>query len=368
MAGTAFSTSNWTGYDEQSASNPSSALIDFTLIVDISTLSADWKSNVQSDGGDIRVTKGDDTELAIDVIDWAYNAGSPTGLIRLKWSGTLASVGTQNVRVWSGYTGGTAVAYDATETYGSDNVYDSNWKGYWPLHDANDRTGNGHHLTPMGGITVGGVTGQIGVATAFDGVNDLLEYTTDAIVTGVPVTMAAWVKGNSPSKFLVSSEQSSPSNGGLALTTVSSGATRVGGRSRDTGGYSEVSTSGGMATGWNHAAAVFGSSTSRFAWLDGTKSTETTASNTPSITGTNDEFMIGARAVFGGTQEWDGDMQHVHIHDVARPDAWIEHEYAQTNDQATFWGTWAWTAVGGGVNTTLFLAARKRRQQLLLDI
>ena len=166
MAGTTFSPANWSGYDAQTVTNPNSDLTGFTLLIDVSTFSSTWKSTVQPDAGDIRITKGSGsggTELAYDLIDWAYNQGSPTGWIRVLWSSQLAQSGTQEVYVYVGYTPGTAVAYDAAgdpSGYGPDNAYDVNWAAYWPLFDVNDRTSNNRDLTNNGADA--GATGKVG--------------------------------------------------------------------------------------------------------------------------------------------------------------------------------------------------------------
>src|SRR6056297_1214654 len=120
--------------------NPTSALTDFTLIVDLSTMPASWWSAVStSDGTRGRVYKGDGTtRLACDWID--FDDTAETGLLRVLWSGTLASTGTQELWIEPPVSGNDAVAAD--NTYGSDNAYDDDWEGYWPDGGGSDRTEN----------------------------------------------------------------------------------------------------------------------------------------------------------------------------------------------------------------------------------
>ncbi len=337
MAGTAFSAANWGGYDEQSATNPGSALTDFTLLIDISTLSSDWKSNVQSDAGDIRCTKGDGTtELATDVIDWAYNAGAPTGWIRVKWSGTLAASGTQNVRVYVSYTSGTAVVYDASETYGSDNAYDASWEQYYPLHDANDRTSNGRTATAGGapGPTFGDITGKVGSGTSLDGSDDYIDIG-DYVPEG-DHTLMIWCK-----------PPSSISAQAWAIGSSTTARAYLGWYSDETF-YARYGLQAQFASGsvtkdaWNHLAVYYDhSDTSAAAFLDGS------ASGTSSISqllAAPTNMNIGT--FNEGSNPVAMEVDEMQMHSVIRTVDWIAEEHAQSDDQSTFWGTWAWTGTG----------------------
>jgi hypothetical protein len=177
MPGTAFNAANWGGYAEaqvQSDYRPASTVTGFSFIIDLSDLPASFGSAVQSDGADIRVTDGTN-ELPYDLIDWNYNSGSPTGLLRVK--ADSATTGT-TVRVYADYTLGTAVAYDANDIsgFGSDNAYDADWEGYWPDGGGVDRTSNGRDTTAFGGVVAGDTAGKIGSATSFDGVDDYFTF------------------------------------------------------------------------------------------------------------------------------------------------------------------------------------------------
>jgi hypothetical protein len=104
-------------------SNPASAQTDFSLLVDLSTMPAEWWASVDTaDGTKGRAAKDDGaTELATDWID--FDSGAETGLVRVKWTGTLASSGVQKVRIYSPRA--SRSSYGATDTYGSDNAYDA---------------------------------------------------------------------------------------------------------------------------------------------------------------------------------------------------------------------------------------------------
>jgi hypothetical protein len=347
MAGTAFSPSNWDGYDEQSVANPGSALTDFTLIIDISDLSASWKGAVQSDGGDIRCTKGDDTELPLDVIDWDYGGGSPTGFIRVKWSGSLSDSGTQNVRVYAGH--GSAVMYDANETYGSDNAYDDDWVGYWPNGGGTDRTSGGHDADPVsaGNPTVGGESGQIGKATAYDGENDYCVVTNHADLVLTEGSIFAWISYTSNDAWQGVLDRFDSDDGGYSLSQWSTTSSPVmWARYQNTGNI--FSYGGTMGGGYQHLVGTF-SGTNTEVWID--NSSEDADSGSITISDPAIDAWVG-RGRIGSSAYWEDELNEVQLHSSVRSDDWIAEEYSQTNDNATFWGSWSWTELGGAAFTS----------------
>ena len=349
MAGTTFSPANWDGYDEQSVTNPSAALTDFTVLIDVSTLSATFKSTVQSDGADIRVAKGDNTELPYDLIGWAYNAGAPTGIIRAKYSGTMASSGTQNVRVFAGYTPGTAVAYSASETFGSDNAYDSNWYLYLPdggFGALGDRTSNGNTATGAGGISGGDSTGLLGIAaTNYDGVSgsyDLgVDDTLDSLA-GFSVSMFADMDGTSGASGLFS-DWASSGDGHLLFRLNGSTLQCYINNTTQTGPATQTGPS--SSAGFQQFAADYDGS-NLIASVDGSDGSGVSTSGTLTTTNTN-VLKIG-RSPHTSADASDMQACEIQFHTISRAAAWRAHEYLQVTNQASFFGTWAWTAAAGG--------------------
>ena len=137
-----------TGYASATIQNPDSALTDFTLIIDLAEIisdEADFGTAFNTDDqGRGRAYKSDGTtELACDWID--LDNSNSTGLLRVKFSGSLASTGTQTIRIYPPNTGNSQ--YAADDTYGSDNAYDDSWESYLPTQsDFLDRTSNGNDL------------------------------------------------------------------------------------------------------------------------------------------------------------------------------------------------------------------------------
>jgi hypothetical protein len=102
---------------------------------------------------------------------------------------------------------------------------------------------------------------------------------------------------------------------------------------------------------WSHHAVVYdGSTLSAYA-----NSSGVTASYTGAITDDSVDTRIGSYWTGSEPKSFFGNLQEFQLHTTARSVDWISHEYDQTNDNATFWGTWSWETSGGG--TTFSVSA-----------
>lgn len=113
-----------------------------------------------------------------------------------------------------------------------------------------------------------------------------------APVSAVPLTMACWFNGNNT---LTGALVSLSTNGGTAryslVASGPSGIIQAGATNSGGSGANGLSSTGFSSSVWNHAAAVYASTTSRSAFLNGgNKGTDTT-----SITASADRTLIGAR-------------------------------------------------------------------------
>jgi len=337
-----------TGYDLATVSNPDSALTDFTLVVDLSTMSEDWWDEVDtSDGtkGRAYAVDGDDENESELACDWVgFDNTGETGLLHVKWAGSLASSGTQKLRVYPPVSGNDSVAHDGT--YGQDNAYDANWGFNSP--DMDDDRVAGATATGTGSVSIGGGTGPIWKATAFDGTDDGIGYGTDGNIEGTgDYTVSMWVKGNGSQTSSIA-EQRNGDYRGTWQWKVDSLEPRWGCYAGH-GGQSSAwdptvsplwgATTSVVDNAWHHVVVVnaSGTLTGFFDSVEKTSDTDTT--------GTDLNENVSFCAGYDQRQSDDhftGSLAQFQIHNAARVADWIEHDYAQTNDNATFWGTWTW--------------------------
>src|SRR3990167_5201660 len=106
---------------------------DFPVYVNINNLPAGFHTNVnQTDARDIRVTKSDGTtELPREVV--FYTAASDTGELHFK-ADSVANATDTDFYIYYGNAG--ASDYAISDTYGANNVWDSNHKMVLHLKDA----------------------------------------------------------------------------------------------------------------------------------------------------------------------------------------------------------------------------------------
>lgn len=343
-----------TGYAEATATNPSNSLTDFTLLVDLSKMPSEWWNAIDtSDKEKLRVADESGTELPRDVISFTDNGdGTGSGWVRVKYSGTLSSSGTQGLRIYPPQA--SMSSYASGDTFGQHNAYDANWEGYWPDGGGVDRTANGNDLTANGGVSFGGAAGQVGDATNYDGTDDYGNVV-DATLNGLPashdMTAFFWFQAEAVG-------HGTDSKAGLVWEGTDdlmiypnddldgTGGTRV--FWRDLGDVI-ISEAGSdlIGTGWHHQAFVSRGSSDHEAYRDASSVGTSAASGGA---GPFDGVSVGA---FDAGQFFDGLIDEVQIHSTARSDAWISEEYDQSNDQDSFWslggGTWTWVAAGSSI-------------------
>lgn len=325
-----------TGYATAVVSNPSSDLTDFTLMIDLSSLPNDWWSAVNtSDGTKGRVTKNNGTELAADWIE--FDSTNHTGWVRVLWSGTLASSGTQILKLYPPMSANSSYGLD--DQYGGHDAYDTYWRGYWPDGGGTDRTTYENNGTAGASITIGDSSGPVGLATHFTGATD--------------------------SRITLANNSSLNIAGNITVLTlakptlISSYGVMVGGWS-DTSpypGYGLSAANNNSFASWNGSS--FSTAPSNV-WTTGSwyqvgyvndNSADTYYVNGASVSSNssrvNPTSYSGARALGStptGLHLYSGYLQQIEVHAINRSAAWIAEEYAQLNSNESFWGSWTWNS------------------------
>ena len=146
------------------------------------------------------------------------------------------------------------------------------------------------------------------------------------------ITILAWINPESfPQEWchIVGGYESGGSYPGYALAIGSTGDIAVW-----NGTSWQVSTDGIVSTGSLQHVGYTNDNTDNTYYYAGSSDSTDTAGNPNSYAGVR---AISADA--SGAQEFDGIIDELQIHSAARSAAWIGEEYAQTNNNATFWGS-----------------------------
>ena len=174
-------------------------LTDFPIYVDLADLGTHFHSNVQADGDDIRVTKADGTtEVPYELV--SLDTGAETGELHFKASGTLSSLVDTVFYIYYGYA--SATGYAITDTYGAENVWNSNYVMVQHMEDATtstilDSTSNDNDGTKFAtNEPVETSSGKIGSGQTFDGSNDLIDFGSNPLTGTAAFTLSAWCKTN----------------------------------------------------------------------------------------------------------------------------------------------------------------------------
>ncbi len=302
-----------------------------------------------------RAAKDDETELPCDWID--YDHAGQTGWLRVKWSGTLASSGTQVLRVYPPNTANSPVG--SGSAMGSDNAYDADWVWYGPGGSlANQLDPTQELVIPIGWAgalsTIGKTTGSI----YYDGVlsrgklQASYEHSSD-LISDYPITMMNWSKcpdWNDRSGFqypLLVGAKDAPYHFPIFQHGSYGG---TGGNLRSE--YQDASsnsvnafTSLGVLANdqWHHfASRVTTSALENYIDADG--SYAGSSSHSIAFPAGYDSVTINPKYI--GQLGYNCEHQ---VHSADRSLAWIAHEYDQTDSQSAFWGTW--NSAGGSLVT-----------------
>lgn len=321
-----------TTYDYAQPSTISS-VTNFSFIVDLSTLSAAWwlaAENVDATRGRVYSYDGL-TQYAADWID--YSDAGETGFVRFQITGAVTD---PDVRIYPPVSGNATVA--ASDTYGSNNAYDAYWYSYWPDGATTDRTSNAKTLTAVGSPSEGGTTGKVGTATNYSG-SQYCYITSYGLGSTSVITVMAWWTTTTTATRVATGAGTASTDYCWIGTLTSAGKTRF---DVDASAATEATATANDGS-WHHVVGVQDSATSRTLFVDNTSRATDTSSKSPNIT----SWAIAA-LYSSGSYNWIGNVDEAQVHTTNRSTDWITAEYNQTNDNATFWGTWTNVPVGGG--------------------
>lgn len=309
----------------------SSNLTNFPALITEDNIPAGIWSQTDNGGGDVRFSSDESgsTQLACEVVSWDTSGQTCEVWVKVP---TLSYNSDTTIYLWGNNTGQTQPA--RTDTYGSDNVWGSNYKGVWHLQSSlADSSPNAYNLTNSGASP--GATGKIGSAYDFERTESDYATISDANGPGLEITgsqtFRCWLKPESIVAFLSIMAKSTAATAHHDLYSDGSGNVvfRINGLTTN----STVTSSGTMSAGTNYMlTGVYDSAGSKLKIFINSTKTEVTASGTG--TDTNGAFYLGRN---GDGNYLDGILDEVRVLNIALSDDWIATEYNNQNSPSTFW-------------------------------
>lgn len=339
---------NWKAPITIDADEVDGALTDFPVLLTEACLpsemfDADGSHPAQNGGGDLRFSSdaAGATQLPCEVVSFVTdnNPASGSAQIHVKVPSVSASVDT-TIYVWWN-TSGTDSQPSASDTYGSENVWDSNFQAVYHLEEdpsgsapqVLDSTSNDRHGTSAGSMTGGdSITAGVGSGLDLEGADDTINRS-PAAVTGYPLTLELLAKPDvaTGSLVLLSVLTDSTANWNGHYLNID---TKLQAVSVATTPFRVAASTGNVATGqWQHMAGVFTSSTNRQAFLNGVGGTANTGASAP--TGMNNTTIGSSKR---STQDFyfNGGVDEVRVSSAARSAAWVAATHSTLLTPGTF--------------------------------
>ncbi|MHA2278197.1 MAG: DUF2341 domain-containing protein, partial [Candidatus Kariarchaeaceae archaeon] len=282
----------------------------------------DLKTDVQTDGDDIRFYDEYGRKLAHEIIEFDQNNNiSHAHLTTWVEIPALSTGGDSYISMYYG-----------NSTMGNQEQVSETWEDFLAVYHLEespdtpiiDSTINGLNLSMSGDLNSGDlVSGQLDSSIDFSGDNDQL-YTTQTITLG-SFTVSAWINFDSGWGWDTILNIDRNTNDWRQFS-INDQDPRF-----DGAGYSYAFGGPYSPSTWYYVVFTYDANNTEFkVYVDGIQSGSTRYLSIAEIT---DDFQIGA---WGTTDWWDGKLDEVRMATDARSFAWIKAEYANQYDPETF--------------------------------
>lgn len=326
---------------------PSSATSGQTLVITESVIAklsaggqATFWANVQNGGGDVRICESSDgtNQLPVEVV--SLDSVAQTCVI---WTRKPTYDGTGDLYIFIGKAGETQPP--VTDSFGRNAVWQDNAATYH-LSDSSGADSTGvNDLTPYGSTS--DVAGVFGVAQRFDSAADLFSGSFSGLGTSQR-TLKAWVRPDNvtDNRYLSTFNGGTRQNLTALLLGFQSGNFNVFDEGYPTGNASDTQISA-IPAQWQRLVYVWDGVVLK-GYINGVEQvsvSDTLFNQTP-------DFLRISPESGGGSNFYAGALQLFEALDSAQPPEYIATEYANQNDQATFFGTPTIAETGGAAGVT----------------
>lgn len=346
-----------------------STLTDFPVLCDINNLpsemfDADGSYPALNGGGDIRFSSDSAgaTQLPCEVVSFVTNNNPALGSAQIYVKvPTVSSSADTTIYVWYNKAGESQPA--ASDTYGSENVWDSNYAAVYHMEQdpsgsapqVLDSTANDRHGTSAGSMTSGDlVTGKVGNGLDFDGSNDYIQCPVPISSSATTQTMEFTNNRTSGGRIDIGTGDADTRRFAIAADNTTTYLVV------ENGSTNYPNAASASHSVYHHHCVVFDgglSSTSRVKWyLDGSSQSLTPggSGNPASLYGGTSYYFIGRNGNdgFGPYDYASGIIDEFRVSSIARSADWISATYTNLFTPGTFATAGTPASPGGGTDTT----------------
>lgn len=348
MSSAAFDSTGWAGYFEITSDNTLVDEVTGDLMYDLSNAPAlFWAALLaiaDTAGASIRVVNAVGDRAYSFEIGADFDTAAEIGTLFFDCSDDLSMSSDTTWRIYAG--NGAATMPEASDTLGSENVWDSDYWAVWhmaqdPTTSILDSTSNDRRLTSYGSMTTGDlVDGPFGKAIDFDGTDDRLQISSGP--SGVPWSVMAWLKTRDATKFQTFAQRVKDNQDWRWNAANTNGFGQVAAQSVTPSTVQAIST-GSLATDtWGFAYASFESPSKRHAAVADDAYVLQSSSASAFVA---NEFNVGARYRRDSSTfapYWDGAIGEMRVLSAHKSENWRDTHYNNQNAPGSFWTTGAW--------------------------
>ncbi len=301
---------------------------DFPVYINASMFSSTVWSHLKSDCSDIRFTKSDQTtQLPVEIVTCDSNNKDAEIWVRANLSGSTDTI----LTMYYGNAG--ASMPSASSTYGSENVWKTNYKAVYHLPDGStlsavDSTSNNNDGTNHGATAT---TGQIDGSSSYS--SDYIDMGNDASlkITG-DLSVQVWVYPTGFSGFprIVEMGGYHDNSGGYNIITHDSTGT-VNWAIWSPTEYRVLSTNPISTNTWTAITGTYDGNYVKL-YINGAYDKQESAGTTGTPT---HNFYLGQH--FAGSDYWAGKIDEVRILNTELSSTWISTEYNNQHNSTTFY-------------------------------
>jgi hypothetical protein len=310
-------------------------------------------NKAKSDGSDIRFTSdaAGNNGLHFEIVVWTQNATQGNRQAEIWVNVNPLTASDVTIYVWYSNAGATAPpANDAT--FGSQGLWDTNYKGVWHLSSSltAESTSAARTATNAGCSSASGrIANGVSVASG-----NTLNCSDTGLQTAGHLTLEGWLNTSNASTSMIFLNYGTNGGNQVYLGVYNLGDPQTHEAIFGAAGSGNVGCLVNVNDGaWHHVVGVFDGTNIKI-FLDGAQ--KNSKAGTPAITLSGTAHLVND---LGGTQPYIGSLDELRISNIDRSSSWIATQYNNQSAPQNFW------SVGTPTSATFQAAWARGSNQLI---